>query len=319
MRFEARFYLIKTIVTQKLESQKNKREALLPNLRSLVLMATAAVLWGISGNIAQTLFQAYYITPQWLVAFRALVVGIVLYALLRPSFPRKHILRLFFFAVVGFTGFQIFYYLAIAYTSAPIATLLEFLSIPLMVFYETVVDKSHLSRTKIAVIFLAVIGTTLLSFGDAHGLRLVISPLGLIFGLLAAIAAAIHPLAGIPLVRDYGAWNMTTWGFLIGGIAMSFWTPPWNVHPTGNITIIILLILFVIVFGTLIGYGLYMNSLKLLSASEANIVGLIEPLTSALVGILVTHEFMTPLQYFGALIILGAIVILQVFEKNQHN
>src|SRR5215472_5327080 len=106
---------------------------------------------------------------------------------------------------------------------------------------------------------------------------------------------------------------MTTWGFLIGGIILSFWVPPWNVHSTGNITITILLMLFVIVFGTLIGYGLYMNSLKLLSASEANIVGLVEPLTSALVGVLLLHVFMTPLQYLGGMIILAAIVILQAF------
>src|SRR5258708_40014918 len=97
---------------------------------------------------------------------------------------------------------------------------------------------------------------------------------------------------------------------------MSLWTPPWNVHPTGNITITILLILFVIVFGSIIAYGLFMSSLKCLSASESNIVGLIEPLTSALVGVLLLHEFMTPLQYVGGVIILAAIVTLQFFEKD---
>jgi len=279
-------------------------------------MFIAAALWGISGNAAQVLFQAYNITPQWFAAFRALVVGVVLYVLLRPTFPRKHILRLFFFAIVGFVGLQIFYYLAVTYSSAAIATLLEFLSIPLVVLYETIVDKQHLSYTKIAVIFLAVIGTALLSLGGAHGLQLVISPLGLLFGLLGAIAAATYPLTVISLVREYGAWCMTTWGFLIGGIIMSFWVPPWNVHPTGNVITLILLIFFVVVFGTLIAYGLFMSSLNHLSASESNIIALIEPFTSALVGILLLHEFMTPLQYGGGVMILAAIVILQVFKKN---
>ncbi len=315
MRIQERFYLIKTIMIHKLECQRKKRDALSPHLRSLVLMVIAAVLWGISGNVVKILFQAHNITPQWLVAFRSLVIGIVLYALLRPPFPRKHILHLLFFATVGFTGFQIFYYLAIAYSSAPIATLLQFLDMPLMVLYETVVDKQHLSKLKIAVIFSAVIGTILLSFEDGHGFRLIISPLGLLFGLLAAITTAIYTLMGVSLVREYGTWNTATWGFFIGGIAMFFWVPPWNVHPTGNITITILLILFVIVFATLIGQGLFMSSLKHLSASESNIIGLIEPLTSALVGVLLLHEFMTPLQYVGGVIILAAIVTLQVFEK----
>src|SRR6266480_7921200 len=234
MKLAERFYLIKTVVTQKLECQKKKffifnsrhvrREdvmteeleyqkkkstTLLLNLRGFVLMVIASVLFGTSANVTKILFQAHNITPQWIVAFRALVVGIVLYVLLRPPFPRKHILRLFFYTIVGFTGFQIFYYLAIAYSNATIALLLQFLCIPLMVLYETVIYRQHLSRTKIAVIFLSVIGTALLSFGDGHGFRLIISPLALLFGLLTAITAAIYPLAGVSLVREYGAWHMT--------------------------------------------------------------------------------------------------------------
>ena len=83
MRVAERFYLIKTVVTQKLEDQKKKlfvlkdchvqrgesmteeledqkkkRGALLLNLRSLVLMATAAVLFGTSANVTKILFQA---------------------------------------------------------------------------------------------------------------------------------------------------------------------------------------------------------------------------------------------------------------------
>ncbi len=71
--------------------------------------------------------------------------------------------------------------------------------------------------------------------------------------------------------------------------------------------------------GTLIAYGLYMNGLRLASASEANIVLTLEPLSSALVGILLLHQLMTPLQYLGGLIMIAAVVILQVFEKKTHN
>lgn len=318
MRIEEIIGSMKTVVAQKKEYQTKKRETLLLNLRGVVSMSIAAILWGVSGNIVKILLQSHNITPQWLAAFRTLVVGIVLYVLLRPPFPRKHVF-LFFYAVIGLIGSQIFFYLAIAHASAPIATLLEFLSIPLIALYETIVNKQHLSKTKFYVIILAIIGTILLSFGDVHGLQLVIDPLGLIFGLLVAIAVAMYALMGVPLVREYGSWNVTAWSFFVGGIALSCWIPPWNVHPTGNITITILLILFVITFGTLIAYGLSMSSLKVLSASEAKIIGLLEPLTSALGGILLLHEFMTPLQYLGGVILLAAIVILQIFDKKLQN
>src|SRR5260370_38654256 len=195
MRIEEISCLIKTIVTQKLQYQKKERSPLLLNLRGLVLMIIAAILFGTFGNVAELLFQTYNIPPQWLAAFRALVGGVILYALLRPPFPRKeHILRLFFYTILGFAGLQIFFYLTIAYTNAPIATLLEFLGTPLMVLYESLGAKQYLSKSKIAAIFLAAIGTAFLSFVDIHGLRLIISPLGLIFGLLAAITTAVYPL-----------------------------------------------------------------------------------------------------------------------------
>lgn len=299
-----------------MEKVDYQKKALVLNLRGLVLMIVAGILFGTSGNIAKILFQSYNITPQWYAAFRALVAGIVLYIFLRPPFPHKNILRFFLYTVVGFAGLQISFFLTIAYANAPIATLLETLCIPLIVLYETVMDKNRPSIIKVIVIFLAVIGTILLSFGDTSGFRLIISPLGLLFGFLTAIASAIFPLMGVPLVRKYGSWNMITWCLLIGGITMSLWAPPWYVHPTGDISVVILLMLLIIAFGTITAFGLYMTSLKYVSASEANIVGLSEPLSSALVGLILLHELLMPLQYFGGVLMLAAIVILQVFEKN---
>ena len=43
-----------------------------------MLVITAAMLWGVSGTVAQYLFQKKEFTPEWLVVIRLLISGIVL-------------------------------------------------------------------------------------------------------------------------------------------------------------------------------------------------------------------------------------------------
>lgn len=45
--------------------------------KGIVLVIFAAVLWGVSGTVAQYLFQKRF-TPEWLVVIRLLLSGIIL-------------------------------------------------------------------------------------------------------------------------------------------------------------------------------------------------------------------------------------------------
>ena len=67
---------------------------------------------------------------------------------------------------------------------------------------------------------------------------------------------------------------------LIGGIAFSFVHQPWNF--TGQLSITsILAVLFVIIFGTLIAFYSYLESLKYIKPTEASILSSVEPLSAA--------------------------------------
>lgn len=96
----------------------------------------AAILWGVSGNFGQFLFQKRGISIEWLVVVRLLVAGFILLAFsasgnkkdLRIIFKnRKDTLNLLLFAFLGMLAVQYTYFAAIKHSNAATATVLQYL------------------------------------------------------------------------------------------------------------------------------------------------------------------------------------------------
>ncbi|MBX6395973.1 MAG: DMT family transporter, partial [Alicyclobacillaceae bacterium] len=115
-------------------------------LKGFVLVLAAAVLWGLSGTAAQVLFQRYGLRPDWLVAVRMGVSGILLvtgtaivsgppaaWAVWRRP---GDALRLAVFGLLGLFGVQYSYFASVAAGNAATATLLQYLAPTLIVVYE---------------------------------------------------------------------------------------------------------------------------------------------------------------------------------------
>ncbi len=47
-------------------------------MKGIILVLTAAILWGISGTVAQFVFQRNHFSPEWLVVIRLLFSGVIL-------------------------------------------------------------------------------------------------------------------------------------------------------------------------------------------------------------------------------------------------
>jgi drug/metabolite transporter (DMT)-like permease len=233
--------------------------------RSLFETILGASLWGLSGNAAQVLFQEYRFPVNGLVAARMLASGVVLMLIVRPGVPPRPWARLVALAVVGFAGSQFFYLLAIQYSNAPTATLLQFLFLPMVACYEAMTGWFRWSDRWTLTIILALVGTLLLVTGES--LKVLITPLGLTAGLLAAFTGAYYTLGSKPYVRKRGSWWITSYGFTIGGlIALPFGVSSlWNYQLPASASDSLrfwFLLVFVILFGTLFAFGLYVSGLK---------------------------------------------------------
>ena len=92
------------------------------------------VLWGLSGVFGQHLFQAYDINAEWLVTVRLLISGILMvcWSFFRIGTDtckvfrnKSDVTKLLIFAIFGVMAVQLTYFVAIAKSNAPTATILQ--------------------------------------------------------------------------------------------------------------------------------------------------------------------------------------------------
>lgn len=286
-------------------------------IAGFALVITGTILWGISGTLAQYLFQNRAFNPEWLVVARLLASGVVLltYALCLGKTniwqiwkTRKNALAIILFGLIGMLGVQYTFFLAIHAGNAATATLLQYLCPVLITLYIACSTKSLPNMNQLLAILIALIGTFfLVTSGNFHELS--ISKSALFWGLASAIALAFYTLQPISLLHQWGSVIVVGWGMLIGGIGMSFIHPPWKV--VGEISLSsILAVLFVILFGTVIAFLCYLESLKYLSATETSILGYVEPLSAAILSVTWLHTPFGVFEWIGALCILVTIIML---------
>ncbi|RXJ04282.1 EamA family transporter [Anaerobacillus alkaliphilus] len=281
----------------------------------IVLVLLAAVFWGVSGTVAQYLFQEHGVGVSWLVVIRLLVSGLLI--LLITMIKREnniwaiwkdHWFGLILFGTLGLLAVQYTYFAAIEASNAATATLLQYLAPAMIVLYVALKMKSLPSRTQFMAIGFALVGTFLLV---THGnfRELSITGWALFWGIASALALAFYTLQPIQLLKKYGSFVVVGWGMIIGGIGMSFLHPPWRVE--GNISVSsITAISFVIVFGTLLAFLCYLESLKYLKATEASLLACTEPLSAALLAVLWLNVPFGFSEWLGAFCIIATIVIL---------
>lgn len=104
--------------------------------KGILLAAGGASLWGGSGAAAQYLFSTSNITTSWLVAIRLLTAGILLTIWSIYKKPQQihdiitnrfNIVILLMFSILGMMNSQLTYFLAVKYSNAPTATVIQYL------------------------------------------------------------------------------------------------------------------------------------------------------------------------------------------------
>lgn len=289
------------------------------NSSRTALLGTVAgtTFWGLSGTASQALFQIYHFPVLGLAFLRMGISGLLLLVIIRPDAPRTKsaLARLVAIAIFGFVGTQVSYLFAIQFSNAPTATLLQFLFLPMVATYEALTGALRWTKKWSLILGFAAVGTILLiGVFSGQGLQILITPAGLVFGLLAAVTAAYYSLASRPIVREKGPWWLLTWGFCIGSlvallpgsIALSQYVMP---HLINFEISVLLLVTFVVIFGTILSFGLYLSGLRHLPATEIGVVASLEPIAASIAAYVFLGNVLDPAQYLGGAIILMAVIL----------
>jgi drug/metabolite transporter (DMT)-like permease len=278
-----------------------------------------AVLWGLSGTAASALFARHHVSPGGLVAIRMTVSGFVLLTVLalRRGIPviwaplRDSFATLVIFAVLGLLVVQYTYLLAIAASNAATATLLQYLAPAMVVVYVALQSRTLPASRTVAALLLTLVGTSLLVTGGSFT-HMALTPLALTFGLLSALALAFYSLYPVKLLRAYGALPVVAWGLLLGGLALTVGLAasgrpflPAHLDLPG-----LELVAFVIFFGTLLPFPLYLGALNRLSPTFATILSAAEPLAAAVASVLWLHLRLSPLEWTGGAGIAAGVLLM---------
>lgn len=286
-----------------------------------VLAALAAVMWGISGLFAESLFKvSSKITPIWLTQVRLIISGIVLLiiatVLHQKPFSvlkdKKNTLHIIAYGGFGLLPVQVFYFIAIEMANASIATILQFIGPFFVLTYLAVTHQQVLRKLDVLAAILAFIGVFLLS---THGNfnQLAITPLALFFGLLSAVGEASYTLIPVKLVKRVSSLVVTGWGMLFAGIGLMIVYPRFPAIP--NTPRAWLDVSAIIIIGTIIPFQIMANALRYVHPSTVSLLDAFEPLSATVGSVLIFGLVMSGMDWLGTLLVIGAVLALNFTPK----
>jgi drug/metabolite transporter (DMT)-like permease len=149
---------------------------------------------------------------------------------------------------------------------------------------------------------------------DLTNLRLNLS--GILAGLATGLAYAIYIVLSKVGQRRYNPWTVLFYALGLGALFLVPLQQPATVVRALTTTPILLVLIGLAIVPTLGGGSAFNAALRELPASEATIVGTLEPAVAALLGWAFLGERLVALQIVGAGLILAAVVVLQMKDAN---
>ncbi|MGH8828565.1 MAG: EamA family transporter [Jiangellaceae bacterium] len=298
--------------------------------RGLLYVTIAAALFSVNASVSKVALEAR-VEPVRLAAMRSTGAAVLLFVVLFATQPGRLRLtwrELPYLAVLGILGgavVQWLYFVAIDRLPVGIALLLEFTAPAMVALFSWAVLRQHIRPRTWLGIALAMAGLVLVAqvWSDI-GLDVI----GVFAGLAAAACLASYYLVGKRLTSHRDSLSLTFWMFAFAAIFWAVVRPWWTFDPgpldeqTSLLGIfdsvhvpVWSTVLWIIVFGTLIAYGLNLAALRHISPTTAGVVGMSEPVGAALVAWIWLGQSLNPVQIFGGVVVLFGIGLAETGQR----
>ena len=291
--------------------------------KGMLNVLVAAILWGSSGVCAQYIMEHSQMPSPFLTMIRLLSGGFILLTfsflhgdgIFRILKERKDILSLLVFSLVGAMTVQLTFLLAIEKSNAATATILQFLSPTIIVAWFAIVRKARPGRFVFVAIATSLIGTFLLvTHGDPTSLS--ISGAALFWGIASAFAAAFYTTYPSTLIARYGTLPIVGWSMLIAGLML---TPFYAGRGTTFVIDggLLLAFFYLVVIGTALTFSLYLKGAQMIGGPKASILSCAEPLSSALLSVVLLGVAFTLPDWLGTLLILSSVILISLDSRRR--
>lgn len=283
----------------------------------------AAVLWGSSGVCAQFIMQESQMSSPFLTMTRLLFAGLILLMLgfvhgdriFRVLQNRRDALSLLFFSLFGALTVQFTFLMTIEKSNAATATVLQFLSPTIIVAWFALARKARPTPLVLGG-YLHLAGGHL-SAGDPRQPNDAVDFAGgAVLGIASAFCRRLlyHlsfnadcPLRTLPIVG---------WSMLFGGAML---LPFYGGQGTDFVVngSLLLAFFYLVVIGTSLTFSLYLNGAQKIGGAKAGILSCAEPLSSALLSLLLLGITFTLPDWLGTLLILASVVLIAIDSRRR--
>ena len=260
--------------------------------RGLLLVAAAALLWSTGGIGIKALSE-----PPLVIAFyRSATAAIALFVIFRPRLWRWT--PAFLVGIVSYAACLTTFVLATKWTSAANAIFLQYCGVVWVLIASPLVLDEPFHRRDAVAVAAAFAGMTLFFVGrfEARGYA------GELMALLSSVFFAVLVLA-LRSERGGGSEAVVTWGNVLAAAALlPFVRNELAVVPRD--AVILGFLGFIQIGGA---YALFVSGLRHVTATQASLMGMLEPVSNPIWVYLVLGERPGGFSILGGAIVLGAI------------
>jgi DME family drug/metabolite transporter len=208
----------------------------------------------------------------------------------------------------GSALYQLTFFSGLRLTGVAVGTIVAMGSTPIFAaVLDYFLQKEKLTARWYIATLVSLAGGVLLVLGGSEELKA--NPVGILLALTAGFSYAVLALANKRLVASHPAFTVMAVNSTIGALLISpvLFTSDltWLGNPRS-----LGVALHLGMITTALAYGVFAKGLQLVSVHNAATLTLAEPLTAALLGILVVGEKLTPFAFGGVLLIFGGLLIL---------
>ncbi len=274
-------------------------------------VAASAVCFGTLPIFARVAFASGVDTSTLLLLRFSLAAAImwVVLAARGAALPRgKGLAMLAGMGAIGYAGQAFSYFTAVSLGSAGLAALLLYLYPALVAILSRVVFRHPLSGAQVLAIGMALVGS-LLTIGRAGDG----TPLGVFFGVLAALIYSVYILTGGRLPAGITATASTAVVSSSAAVVFAGVVLARGAHlprtPLGWVAVLAIAIVC-----TVLAVAFFLAGLERLGPVRASVFSTLEPATTLVLAAVLLGEQLTLLRVAGGALILGAVLLLARHE-----
>ena len=285
--------------------------------RGLVLLIIAVVFWGSAAPFGKYLilhrFDTLTITQaRTSLAFVLMLLYFVIKDRSRFRVQFRDVWKLAVLGVVGLAITNFTYYFTVKEATVAAAILVQYTAPVWVLLYSVwILKEEKLDWITILSLLVALTGCY---FAVTSGSLQAVSLRGwaLLTGPLSAFTFAYYITASKQMLKRYSVWTMLLYMLGFATIFWLFFNPPWAIiRKNYQAADWGFLWLFAVV-SILIPQAAFTSGLRLIDASKAGIISILEPVIAIVAAFLILGESLNVIQLFGGGMVLAAVALLQI-------